>query len=147
MDKHIDKATLHYQKLLEDQLARVNRMSTREDQTDYAALAPIIVGFIGGDGIGPFIAAEAQRVMENLLRVPLDTGKITFRVIEGLTIEKRAEVAQAIPDDVLEEIKECHVTLKGPTTTPRKGDPWPNIESANVALRKELDLFANVRPV
>ena len=147
MNKHIDKATLHYQKLLEDQLARVNRMSTREDQTDYAALAPIIVGFIGGDGIGPFIAAEAQRVMENLLRVPLDTGKITFRVIEGLTIEKRAEVAQAIPDDVLEEIKECHVTLKGPTTTPRKGDPWPNIESANVALRKELDLFANVRPV
>ena len=147
MDKHIDKATLHYQKLLEDQLARVNRMSTREDQTDYAALAPIIVGFIGGDGIGPFIAAEAQRVMENLLRVPLDTGKITFRVIEGLTIENRAEVAQAIPDDVLEEIKECHVTLKGPTTTPRKGDPWPNIESANVALRKELDLFANVRPV
>ena len=147
MDKHIDKATLHYQKLLEDQLARVNRMSTREDQTDYAALAPIIVGFIGGDGIGPFIAAEAQRVMENLLRVPLDTGKITFRVIEGLTIEKRAEVAQAIPDDVLEEIKECHVTLKGPTTTPRKGDAWPNIESANVALRKELDLFANVRPV
>ena len=147
MDKHIDKATLHYQKLLDDQLARVNRMSTREDQTDYAALAPIIVGFIGGDGIGPFIAAEAQRVMENLLRVPLDTGKITFRVIEGLTIEKRAEVAQAIPDDVLEEIKECHVTLKGPTTTPRKGDPWPNIESANVALRKELDLFANVRPV
>ena len=147
MDKHINKATLHYQNILEDQLARVNRISTREDQTDYAALAPIIVGFIGGDGIGPFIAAEAQRVMENLLRVPLDTGKITFRVIEGLTIENRAEVAQAIPDDVLEEIKECHVTLKGPTTTPRKGDPWPNIESANVALRKELDLFANVRPV
>jgi isocitrate dehydrogenase (NAD+) len=37
--------------------------------------------------------------------------------------------------------------LKGPTTTPQHGDPWPNIESANVAMRKELDLFANVRPV
>ena len=37
--------------------------------------------------------------------------------------------------------------LKGPTTTPKAGDPWPNIESANVAMRKELDLFANVRPV
>ena len=37
--------------------------------------------------------------------------------------------------------------LKGPTTTPKKGDPWPNIESANVAMRRELDLFANVRPV
>ena len=146
-DKHIDKAAVHFQKLLQDQLARLNRISTREEQTDYGALAPIIVGIIGGDGIGPFIAAEAQRVLENLLQGPLDTGKITFRVIEGLTIEKRAEVAQAIPDDVLEEIKECHVTLKGPTTTPRKGDPWPNVESANVALRKELDLFANVRPV
>ena len=146
-DKHIDKAVVHFQKLLQGQLARLNQMSTREEQTDYGALAPIIVGIIGGDGIGPFIAAEAQRVLENILQGPLDTGKITFRVIEGLTIKKRAEVAQAIPDDVLEEIKECHVTLKGPTTTPRKGDPWPNIESANVALRKELDLFANVRPV
>ena len=54
---------------------------------------------------------------------------------------------KAIPEDVLDEIKKCHVLLKGPTTTPRKGDKWPNIESANVALRRELDLFANVRPV
>ena len=146
-DKHIEKAAVHFQKLLQNQLARLNRISTREEQTDYGALVPIIVGIIGGDGIGPFIAAEAQRVLENLLQGPLDTGKITFRVIEGLTIEKRAEEAQAIPDDVLEEIKKCHVTLKGPTTTPREGGPWPNIESANVALRKELDLFANVRPV
>ena len=146
-DKHINKATIQFQKLLQDQLARVDRMSAVEEQTDYAVLNPIIVGILGGDGIGPFIAAEAQRVLESLLQVPLDAGKITFRVIEDLTIEKRAEVRQAIPDDVLEEIKECHVTLKGPTTTPRKGDPWPNIESANIAMRKELDLFANVRPV
>ena len=146
-DKHINKATIQFQKLLQDQLARIDRMSAVEEQTDYAALNPIIVGILGGDGIGPFIAAEAQRVLESLLQVPLDAGKITFRVIEGLTIEKRAEVRQAIPGDVLEEIKECHVTLKGPTTTPRKGDPWPNIESANITMRKELDLFANVRPV
>ena len=146
-DKHINKATIQFQKLLQDQLARIDRMSAVEEQTDYAALNPIIVGILGGDGIGPFIAAEAQRVLESLLQVPLDAGKITFRVIEGLTIEKRAEVRQAIPGDVLEEIKECHVTLKGPTTTPREGDPWPNIESANIAMRKELDLFANVRPV
>ena len=146
-DKHINKATIQFQKLLQDQLARVDRMSAVVEQTDYAVLNPIIVGILGGDGIGPFIAAEAQRVLESLLQVPLDAGKITFRVIEGLTIEKRAEVRQAIPGDVLEEIKECHVTLKGPTTTPRKGDSWPNIESANIAMRKELDLFANVRPV
>ena len=147
IDKNIDKATIHFQKLLQDQLARVGRMRTREEQTDFEALDPIIIGIIGGDGIGPFIAAEARRVLESMLQGPLDAGKITFRVIEGLTIEKRAEVNQAIPNNVLEVVKKCHVTLKGPTTTPRKGDTWPNIESANVALRKELDLFANVRPV
>ena len=48
---------------------------------------------------------------------------------------------------MLQEIKACHVTLKGPTTTPEKGDEWPNLESANVGMRKALDLFANVRPV
>ena len=74
-------------------------------------------------------------------------GKIEFRNIDGLTIENRVAANKAIPDDVLEELKACHVILKGPTTTPQAGDPWPNIESANVAMRKALDLFANVRPV
>jgi isocitrate dehydrogenase (NAD+) len=46
----------------------------------------------------------------------------------------------------MKQIKACHVILKGPTTTPRAGS-GPNIESANVTLRKALDLFANVRPV
>ncbi|HID74040.1 MAG TPA: isocitrate/isopropylmalate dehydrogenase family protein, partial [Thermoplasmata archaeon] len=99
------------------------------------------------DGIGPYIAKEARRVLEFLLKDELESGKVEFRVIKGLTIENRAKVMKAIPDDVLEELKACHVILKGPTTTPKKGDPWPNIESANVAMRRELDLFANVRPV
>ena len=101
------------------------------------------IRIIGGDGIGPFIAAEAHRVLEHLLQGPLATGKITFRVIDGLTIEKRAKVNQAIPDDVLERIKECHVTLKGPTTTPRKGDSWPNVESANAVSYTHLTLPTN----
>ena len=82
-----------------------------------------------------------------MLRDEIESGKVLIEDIEGLTIENRAAHLKAIPDDVLAEIKKHHVTLKGPTTTPRKGDRWPNIESCNVALRKELDLFANVRPV
>ena len=82
-----------------------------------------------------------------MLKEQLESGKIQFKDIGNLTIEKRVEANKAIPDDVLAELKECHVILKGPTTTPRKGDPWPNIESANVMMRKALDLFANVRPV
>ena len=65
----------------------------------------------------------------------------------NLRSDVMAQFGDAIRDTVMEELKKCHVILKGPTTTPRKGDPWPNVESANVAMRKGLDLFANVRPV
>jgi isocitrate dehydrogenase (NAD+) len=143
----IDQAKEHLGKVLKDQLDRIDRMKIGEKETNYSQLEPIIVGIIGGDGIGPFIADEALRVLEVMMQDELESGKVEFRNIEGLTIEYRAEVGKPIPDDVLEQIKKCHITLKGPTTTPRKGDPWPNIESANVAMRKELDLFANIRPV
>ncbi len=143
----IEKAKEYFGQIVEEQLKRVEELKQEADWIDYSQVKPIIIGIIGGDGIGPYIAAEARRVLEFVLAEELKQGKVEFRDIEGLTIENRAEHNKAIPDDVLEEIKKCHVTLKGPTTTPRKGDPWPNIESANVAMRRYLDLFANVRPV
>ncbi|MDH3196830.1 MAG: isocitrate/isopropylmalate family dehydrogenase [Candidatus Krumholzibacteria bacterium] len=150
MNKHteiLDKAKAHFAKVVEGQLARVERMKEGEDWVDYAKLDTVKVGILGGDGIGPFIAVHARTVLEHLLAPELESGKVRFTDIEGLTIENRAEQGKAIPEDVLEEIKKHHVHLKGPTTTPRKGDPWPNIESCNVAMRRHLDLFANVRPV
>ncbi len=143
----IERAKEHFGRLLEVQIARIEQMKRGEEPLDFAALRPIIIGVCGGDGIGPYISKEAQRVLEYLLTGEVRSGKIEFRTIEGLTIENRAAQHKAIPEDVLSELRKCHVILKGPTTTPRKGDPWPNIESANVAMRKELDLFANVRPV
>lgn len=134
-------------KLLEEQLKRVESMKGQGDFVDYAALPKIVIGVCGGDGIGPAITSQAQRILEYLLSEEVKAGKVEFKVIDGLTIERRVEEHAAIPADVLAELKTCDVILKGPTTTPRKGDPWPNVESANVAMRKELDLFANVRPV
>ena len=136
-----------FEKIIELQLARVEKMKAEDDFIDYASLPKLIIGVCGGDGIGPAITEQAARVLKFLLKDEIASGKVEFRDINGLTIENRAAVGKAIPDDVLEELKACHVILKGPTTTPRKGDPWPNIESANVAMRKELDLFANMRPV
>lgn len=136
-----------FEKIIQEQLARVEKMKEQADFINYENLDKIIIGVAGGDGIGPAITAQAHRVLEYLLADQVKQGKIEFRIIEGLTIDNRVLVNKAIPDDVLVELKKCHVILKGPTTTPRKGDPWPNIESANVAMRKELDLFANVRPV
>ena len=146
-EKEIERAKEHFGEILAGQLERVEQMKKAQEWMDYATLKPLIIGFVGGDGIGPFIAKEANRVLEFLLKDEVADGKIEMRTIEGLTIENRAKVMKAIPEDILEEIKNCHVILKGPTTTPKKGDPWPNIECANVAMRRELDLFANVRPV
>jgi isocitrate dehydrogenase (NAD+) len=142
-----DKAKKHIEGLVKEQLERVERMKQAEDWIDYSKLKPIIIGVCWGDGIGPIISQETQRVLSFLLEKELKDGKVVFKTIEGLTIENRAKHKKAIPDDVLEEIKACHVILKAPTTTPEKGDQWPNIESANVAMRRYLDLFANVRPV
>ncbi len=146
-DAKVERGMLHFGRLLAKQISRVANMKEAEGWTDFTTLSPIIIGVCGGDGIGPMISEQARRVLEHLLALEKTTGKVEFRTIEHLTIERRAEVNKPIPDDVLAELRKCHVILKGPTTTPRKGDPWPNIESANVAMRKELDLFANVRPV
>jgi len=143
----IDRARDHITALVEEQLARVERMKNAADWVDLTKVDKIVIGVCGGDGIGPYITGQAQRVLEQVLAPEVASGKIEFRTIEGLTIENRVAVMKAIPDDVLVELRKCQVVLKGPTTTPQQGDPWPNIESANVAMRRELDLFANVRPV
>lgn len=146
-EQQIKAASAHFEKVLEEQLARVDRINESKDFIDYSTLDTCVIGICGGDGIGPVITKASQDVLEYLLADEVKAGKVKFKVIDGLTIENRAKHMKAIPDDVMEELKACHVILKGPTTTPHQGDGWPNIESANVAMRKGLDLFANVRPV
>jgi isocitrate dehydrogenase (NAD+) len=112
-------------------------------KVDYEKMEKIIIGICGGDGIGPIISAESERLLQFILKDEIAAGKVEIRTIEGLTIENRIAHNKAIPDDVLAEIKACNVILKAPTTTLKGG----TLESANVAMRRELDLYANVRPV
>jgi isocitrate dehydrogenase (NAD+) len=143
----LERAREHFAKILKPQLERTERIKQEGNWVDYSAVKPIVIGTLGGDGIGPAITEVAENVLRDLLAGEIRSGKVVIRSIEGLTIENRARHMKSIPDDVLAEIRKCHVTLKGPTTTPEAGGPWPNLESANVSMRKELDLFANVRPV
>lgn len=143
----IERAKAHFEELLVEQMDRVERMKAAEDWIDYSMIKTIVIGVVGGDGIGPYISAEAKRVLEQMLKAEVSEGKVEITDVSGLSIEERARAMKAIPDGVLDELKRCHAILKGPLTTPKKGDPWPNLESANVAMRRELDLFANVRPV
>jgi isocitrate dehydrogenase (NAD+) len=146
-DAEINAAKEHFGKILREQLKRVEDMKASSGWLDYSKLDKLIIGVVGGDGIGPFISKHAENVLKELLKEEISAGKVEVRTIDGLTIENRCRQLKAIPDEVLVELKSCHVILKGPTTTPKKGDGMPNIESANVAMRRELDLFANVRPV
>ena len=139
--EYIDQAVAHYRELLLSQVDRAEKMNKVEAPEKKSKT---VIGVVGGDGIGPIITAQAQRALEALLSDEIKAGTIELRAIEGLTIENRLAVGKAVPDDVLAEIKACDVLLKGPTTTPSGGE---QLESANVALRRELDLYANVRPV
>ena len=146
-EMYIKNCVEQFEKLLNEQYARAEKMKNAPPAIDYAKLDKIIIGCCGGDGIGPIITAEARRVLEFLLKDAVASGKVELRDIDGLTIENRIACDKAIPDDVLANIKDCHVLLKGPTTTPKGGTGAKELESANVAMRRELDLFANVRPV
>jgi len=141
--KYIDEATEKFKELITAQLERQLKMEEAEPKKDFANMDKITIGVIGGDGIGPAITAESVKVLRNLLAAEIESGKVAIKEIEGLTIENREKTGQAVPEDVMAEIKSCDVLLKGPTTTPKGG----TMESANVTIRRELDLFANVRPV
>lgn len=91
---------------------------------------------IPGDGIGPEVAQAAVRAVEA-------TGAdICWRRAE-LNEAIILEAGKTLPQYLLDSLNETRVGLKGPVTTPIAG----GFQSVNVALRKTLDLFANVRPV
>ena len=133
--------------LIRSEYARIERMKADNEVKDFTALEKIVVGILPGDGIGPIIMEQALRVLDVLMHKEIASGRIEVRMIEGMTIENRAAKNQSLPDEVFEEVKKCDVLLKGPMVTPRAGDPWPNLVSANSLLRRGLDLFAAVRPV
>ena len=143
MENEIREAITQFESLLRQQLERQERMEQAAPEKNFAGMKTITVGLIDGDGIGPIIMKQAERVLEKLLADDIASGRVVLKKIEGLTIENRLALGKAVPDDVLAAIKTCDVLLKGPTTTPKGG----TLESANVTLRRELDLYANVRPV
>jgi isocitrate dehydrogenase (NAD+) len=146
-DAPYDAALAHFRKLLEEQVERTERIGGPVEWLDYTKLKKLVIGVIGGDGIGPIIAKEATRVLIEVLKDGIRSGKVEIREIAGLTIENRIRVMKSLPEEVLAEIRKCQVLLKGPTTTPEEGSDMPNIESANISIRRAFDLFANVRPV
>lgn len=143
----IERATKRFGELLAGEFERIERVKQGGKPKDYASLDHITIGILPGDGIGPTIVQQAVRVLECLLADQIASGRIEIRPIDGLTIERRAELGESLPQDVLDAALTCDVLLKGPLVTPRPGDPWPNLVSANSLLRRGLDLFVGMRPI
>ncbi len=143
----ISQAQEKFGELILSEFERIERMKQDTEVKDFSKLDKIVVGILPGDGIGPIIMEQAVRVIKALIPDEIASGKVELRHIEGMTIENRAAKLQSLPDDVFEEIKKCDVIIKGPMVTPRAGEPWPNLVSANSLLRRGLELFAAVRPI
>ena len=143
----ISQAQEKFGELIQSEFERIERMQQGTEVKDFSKLDKIVVGILPGDGIGPIIMEQAVRVIKALIPDEIASGKVELRHIEGMTIENRAAKLQSLPDDVFEEIKKCDVIIKGPMVTPRAGEPWPNLVSANSLLRRGLELFAAVRPI
>lgn len=143
----ISQAQEKFGELIQSEFERIERMKQDTEVKDFSKLDKIVVGILPGDGIGPIIMEQAVRVIKALIPDEIASGKVELRHIEGMTIENRAAKLQSLPDDVFEEIKKCDVVIKGPMVTPRAGEPWPNLVSANSLLRRGLELFAAVRPI
>lgn len=152
-EEEIKAAQEKLAELIRSDFARIDRMKADEEVTDFSKLDTITIGVMPGDGIGPLIMTQALRVLNQLLAPEIASGKVKIRIIEGMTFERRVELGESLPADVLAACKECNVLIKGPFTTPRAGDkfpdgtPMPNMVSANSLLRRSLDLFAAVRPI
>lgn len=147
MEEQIRRAGERFGELIREEMERIERMKEGGQVTDFSSLDPIVIGILPGDGIGPIIMKQTIRVLKELIRDELQSGRIRLQEIEGMTIENRTAKMESLPEDVFEEIKKCHVLLKGPMVTPREGEGLPNLVSANSLLRRRLDLFAAVRPI
>lgn len=146
-DSSVKAAQEKFGTLIENESARIEKMKQGSLPTDFSKKEKIIIGVLPGDGVGPILMEQAMRVLGELVGKEIAEKKIEIRTIEGMDIATRVAKLQSLPDDVKPKIKECDVLIKGPMVTPRAGDGLPNLVSANSLLRRELELFAAVRPI
>ena len=111
-----------------------------EDTDELTVPDDPIVPILYGDGIGSDVGPATQKVLETVAGV---TGREFnwMRVYAGESARERYD-GENLPQETVDAMEEYRVSIKGPLTTP----VGAGFRSLNVALRKRLDLFANVRP-
>ena len=102
-----------------------------------------VIPFIEGDGVGPEVWMATRQIVEAAVELAY-LGKRAITWKELFAGEKALKAHRRwLPDETIQSLKKYHVGIKGPLNTP----VGEGIRSLNVALRKELDLFASFRPI
>ena len=141
--KDVERAKELFGELLTGQTERLEKMRRAGQAPDYGSMSRIVVGVIPGDGIGPIIMEQALRVFKTILAEPIETGRVELRPIPGLSLAERTAAMKSIPDEALPVLHSCDVILKGPLdNVSTKG-----LGSSVAAIRRELELSVNLRPV
>jgi len=99
-----------------------------------------------GDGVGPEVTSEAIKVLQAIGKKFGHTFNLHYGLVGGVAID---ETGTALPEDALKLCKNCDAVLLGAVGGPKWDDPKAKVhpEDGLLALRKELGLFANLRPV
>lgn len=104
------------------------------------------VAVLPGDGIGPEVVAEALKVLESVGEKAGHQFNLYYQLVGGIAIDK---TGSALPDETLKMCRECDAVLLGAVGGPKWSDPNAPVrpEDGLLTLRRELGLFANLRPV
>lgn len=138
-----NQTTAAFSKLIAQEKQRERRIA----RPDLPALKTGTIGILPGDGIGPRLITQAVRILKALMAPELASGQLKLEKIPGCTLEQRLAAGAAIPPEVLTQIEQYPVLLKGPMATPKASDGQQNLESANAMLRRSLDLYTSMRPM
>ncbi|MCD6358955.1 MAG: 3-isopropylmalate dehydrogenase [Dehalococcoidia bacterium] len=104
------------------------------------------IAVLPGDGVGPEVTAEAIKVLETIGERFGHQFNLYYQLIGGIAIDK---TGSALPDDTLKMCQECDAVLLGAVGGPKWSNPGATVrpEDGLLAIRKELGLYANLRPV
>ena len=151
MEQYIKNATVQFETLLREQLARCEKMKEAAKPTDFANAEKIVIGIVDGDGIGPIIMNEAVKAAEKLLADEIAAGKIELRRVEGLTIENRLAKNQAVPthsvyaapvqagaSDTFQEILEMAQRVKEQTIAEAESKAAEIVANAEIEVKARL---------
>ena len=95
----LDRACENFRSLMEEQQRRIACIDAK--RIDFSQKETVTIGLVDGDGIGPIIMKQAERILSELLKQEIKAGSVAVKKIQGLTIENRTALGESVPKQVM----------------------------------------------